>query len=117
MVRNEDARDSNSGSGTPASRQSLIIRPVPVPNCSIYLMRKNARADTRQHGAVEATDALRAIEKYSGLEYAELTSIRRQNPDEAKTQAERKWLEQYRLAVGEAQAGKLAQSFDRLDKQ
>ena len=73
--------------------------------------------DTHQHGAVEATDALRAIEKYSGLEYAELTSIRRQNPDEAKTQAERKWLEQYRLAVGEAQAGKLAQSFDRLDKQ
>jgi ATP-dependent exoDNAse (exonuclease V) alpha subunit len=73
--------------------------------------------DTHQHGAVEATDALRAIEKYSGLEYAELTSIRRQNPDEAKTQVERKWLEQYRLAVGEAQAGKLAQSFDRLDKQ
>jgi conjugative relaxase-like TrwC/TraI family protein len=73
--------------------------------------------DTHQHGAVEATDALRAIEKYSGLEYAELTSIRRQNPDVAKTQAERKWLEQYRLAVGEAQAGKLAQSFDRLDKQ
>ena len=55
--------------------------------------------DTHQHGAVEATDALRAIEKYSGLEYAELTSIRRQNPDEAKTQAERKWLEQYRRCV------------------
>jgi ATP-dependent exoDNAse (exonuclease V) alpha subunit len=73
--------------------------------------------DTHQHGAVEATDALRAIEKYSGLEYAELTSIRRQNPDEAKTRADRKWLEQYRLAVGDAQAGKLAQSFDRLDKQ
>ena len=61
--------------------------------------------DTHQHGAVEATDALRAIEKYSGLDYAELTNIRRQNPDVAKTQAERKWLEQYRLAVGEAQAG------------
>jgi ATP-dependent exoDNAse (exonuclease V) alpha subunit len=38
--------------------------------------------DTHQHEAVEASDALRAIEKYSGLEIcAELTSIRRQNPD------------------------------------
>ena len=73
--------------------------------------------DTRQHGAVEATDALRAIEKYSGLQYAKLTNIRRQNPDTAKTQAERQWLEQYRLAVSEARDGKLAQSFDRLDKQ
>jgi hypothetical protein len=73
--------------------------------------------DTHQHGAVEGTDALRAIERHSGLEYAELTNIRRQNPDDAKTQAERRWLEQYRLAVAEAQAGKLSQSFDRLDKQ
>jgi ATP-dependent exoDNAse (exonuclease V) alpha subunit len=73
--------------------------------------------DTRQHGAVEATDALRAIEKYSGLQYAELTAIRRQNPDTAKTHPERQWLEQYKLAVGEAREGKLALSFDRLDKQ
>src|SRR5439155_12814126 len=43
--------------------------------------------DTRQHGAVQATDARRAIEKYSGLRYAELTNIRRQNPDSAKTRA------------------------------
>ena len=73
--------------------------------------------DTRQHGAVEATDALRAIQKYSGLQYAELTNIRRQNPESAKTQAERQWLEQYKLAVSEAREGKLARSFDRLDKQ
>ena len=73
--------------------------------------------DTRQHGAVEATDALRAIEKYSGLQPAELTNIRRQNPDSARSQVERHWLEQYRLAVNEAREGKLAQSFDRLDKQ
>ena len=72
--------------------------------------------DTRQHGAVEASDALRAIEKYSGLGYAELTNIRRQNPDSAKTQAERRWLEQYKLAVDEARRGKLGASFDRLDK-
>ena len=40
--------------------------------------------DTRQHGAVEASDALRAIEKYSGLGFAVLTNIRRQNPETAK---------------------------------
>ena len=73
--------------------------------------------DTRQHGAVEASDALRAIERYSGLGCAGLTNIRRQNPATAKTQAERHWLEQYKLAVDEAQQGKLAASFDRLDKQ
>ena len=73
--------------------------------------------DTHQHGAVEASDALRAIEQYSGLGYAELTNIRRQNPGSAKTRAERQWLEQYKLAVNEAQQGKLGASFDRLDKQ
>jgi len=73
--------------------------------------------DTHQHGAVEASDALRAIEQYSGLGYAELTNIRRQNPKAAKTGAERQWLEQYKLAVKEAQEGKLGASFDRLDKQ
>jgi conjugative relaxase-like TrwC/TraI family protein len=73
--------------------------------------------DTHQHEAVEASDALRAIEQYSGLGYAELTNIRRQNPGSAKTRAERQWLEQYRLAVNEAQQGKLGASFDRLDKQ
>jgi hypothetical protein len=72
--------------------------------------------DTHQHGAVEASDALRAIEQYSGLDYAELTNIRRQNPKTAKTHAERQWLEQYKLAVKEAQEGKLGASFDRLDK-
>ena len=73
--------------------------------------------DTRQHGAVEASDALRAIEKYSGLNAAELTNIRRQNPASAKTQMERQWLEQYKLAVDEAQRGKFGSSFDRLDGQ
>lgn len=72
--------------------------------------------DTRQHGAVEASDALRAIEKYSGLDFAVLMNIRRQNPATARDAAERQWLTQYRLAVNEARQGKLAASFDRLDK-
>jgi len=71
--------------------------------------------DTRQHGAVEASDALRAIEKYSGIVPAELTEIRRQNPALGKTVGERSWIKEYRAAVAEAQTGDLAASFDRLD--
>ncbi len=73
--------------------------------------------DTRQHGALEATDALRAIERYSGVKPIELTTIRRQNPKLAKTIAERGRIREYRQAVAEARDGKLAESFDRLDKQ
>ena len=72
--------------------------------------------DTRQHGAVEATDALRAIEKYAGLRAVELTSIRRQNPALAKSIEERHWISEYRQAVAEASGGKLLESFARLDK-
>lgn len=72
--------------------------------------------DTRQHGAVEASDALRAIEKHSGLESIELTNIRRQNPALAKSIAERERIKQYRQAVADARDGNLAQSFQRLDK-
>jgi conjugative relaxase-like TrwC/TraI family protein len=72
--------------------------------------------DTRQHGAVEATDALRVIEKYSGIGAVELTAIRRQNPALAKSQAERQCIEQYKQAVADARDGNLARSFNRLDK-
>jgi conjugative relaxase-like TrwC/TraI family protein len=72
--------------------------------------------DTRQHGAVEASDALRAIERYGGLEAARLTKIRRQNPKAGETKSERKRIKQYRAAVRKAQRGHYAESFDRLDK-
>ncbi|HEY3762715.1 MAG TPA: MobF family relaxase [Verrucomicrobiae bacterium] len=72
--------------------------------------------DTRQHGAVEASDALRAIERYAGLEAARLTKIRRQNPKAGETKSERKRIKQYRAAVRKAQAGQYADSFDRLDR-
>lgn len=72
--------------------------------------------DTRQHGAVEASDALRAIEKFGGLDAVELKSIRRQNPDLAKSKAERKAIKEYRQAVIEARNGLLAVSFDRLNR-
>ena len=72
--------------------------------------------DTRQHGAVEASDALRAIEKYSGLEPIELTNIRRQNPALARSLKEREQIKEYRQAVTEARDGKLPASFARLER-
>jgi conjugative relaxase-like TrwC/TraI family protein len=72
--------------------------------------------DTRQHGAVEASDALRVIEKFAGLDAIELKTIRRQNPELAKSKVERRAIKEYKLAVVEARDGYLAASFDRLNK-
>ena len=73
--------------------------------------------DTRQHAAVEASDAMRAIEKYSTLKAIELTEIRRQDPARGKTRAERERIAQYKQAVQEASEGNLDASFRRLDRQ
>jgi ATP-dependent exoDNAse (exonuclease V) alpha subunit len=72
--------------------------------------------DTRQHGAVQASDALRAIEKFSGLRAAVLHDIRRQNPALAKSVKERAFVSGYRQAVKAASSGCIAESFDRLDR-
>jgi len=81
---------------------------------------RNARVilsgDTRQHGAVEASDALLAIERYSGIKPAELHTIRRQDPALGRSKKESSKIKQYRKAVEVAAAGKLAESFERLDK-
>jgi len=81
---------------------------------------KNARVilsgDTRQHGAVEASDALLAIERHSGIKPVELHTIRRQDPSLARTTAERARIQHYRKAVEAAAAGNLAESFKHLDK-
>ncbi len=81
---------------------------------------RNARVilsgDTRQHGAVEASDALLAIERYSGIKPVELHTIRRQDPALGRSKKESSEIRQYRKAVEVAAAGKLAESFDRLDK-
>ena len=73
--------------------------------------------DTRQHGPVEASDALWAIEKYSGLKPAELKEIRRQDPARGKTKEERAQITEYKQAVKEASEGKLSDSFRRLERQ
>ena len=81
---------------------------------------RNARVilsgDTRQHGAVEASDALLAIERYSGIAPVELQTIRRQDPALGRSQSERNRIQQYRKAVEAAAAGKLVESFKRLDQ-
>jgi ATP-dependent exoDNAse (exonuclease V) alpha subunit len=71
--------------------------------------------DTRQHGPVEASDALRAIERYSGLRAAELNVIRRQDPTRAATEHEREKIRQYRDAVKAAAEGDVASSFASLE--
>lgn len=72
--------------------------------------------DTRQHGSVEASDALLAIERHSGIRPVELHKIRRQDPALGKDSDERTRIRQYRKAVESAAAGKLGESFERLDK-
>jgi hypothetical protein len=54
--------------------------------------------DTRQHGAVAASDALRAIEKHSGLRPAVIQEIRRQDPKLGVTARERGFIRRYRAA-------------------
>jgi len=71
--------------------------------------------DTRQHGPVEVSDALRAIENYSGLHPAELNEIRRQDPARGATEIERERILEYREAVQAAAEGDSATSFQKLD--
>lgn len=72
--------------------------------------------DTRQHGPVEASDALRAIERYADLRPAELNIIRRQDPDRAKAKHEREKIQTYRKAVKAAANGDGEASFSALEK-
>jgi conjugative relaxase-like TrwC/TraI family protein len=72
--------------------------------------------DTRQHGAVEASDALLAIERYSGITPAEIHTIRRQDPARGRNKKERAQIKAYRKAVEVAAEGRLVESFGRLEK-
>jgi conjugative relaxase-like TrwC/TraI family protein len=72
--------------------------------------------DTRQHGPVEASDAMLALERYAGLKPAELRKIRRQNPKLGRANEEKRAIRRYRRAVADAAAGKLAESFTGLEQ-
>jgi conjugative relaxase-like TrwC/TraI family protein len=98
--------------GQIGGRQMLeLMRLVRERNARLILS-----GDTRQHGAVEASDALLAIERHSGVRPVELHKIRRQDPVLGKDADERTHIKQYRNAVESAAAGKLGESFERLDK-
>lgn len=71
--------------------------------------------DTRQHGPVQASDALWALEKYGRLHTAELNEIRRQDPERGRDEAERQRIAEYKKAVREASQGYIGDSFDRLN--
>jgi conjugative relaxase-like TrwC/TraI family protein len=72
--------------------------------------------DTRQHGAVAASDALRALETYAGLQVAEINTIRRQDPKLGADAGEKRFIQSYREAVKAASQGRESESFDRLDR-
>jgi conjugative relaxase-like TrwC/TraI family protein len=84
--------------------------------CREHNARLILSGDTRQHGAVEASDALLAIERHSGIRPVELHTIRRQDPALARDYDERRQIKRYRQAVELAADGKLDESFERLDK-
>ncbi|WP_342750799.1 relaxase domain-containing protein [Termitidicoccus mucosus] len=71
--------------------------------------------DTRQQGAVAASDALRAIEEHTNLQTVHLKKIRRQDPEAVASREEKAFVRKYRSAVKAAAEGRLAASFDKLD--
>ena len=98
--------------GQIGGRQMLdLIRLVRERNARLILS-----GDTRQHGAVEASDALLAIERHSGVKPIELHKIRRQDPTLGWDNDERTRIKQYRKAVESAAAGKMDESFESLEK-
>jgi conjugative relaxase-like TrwC/TraI family protein len=90
---------------------ALLIRVVRANQGRLILS-----GDTHQHGAVPASDALRAIEKHSGLKPVIIGKIRRQDPNLGKTLPERAFIRRYRSAVKAAAKGDVVDSFDRLDQ-
>ncbi len=88
-----------------------LIRVVRVNSGRLILS-----GDTRQHGAVAASDALRAIEKFSGIKPVVLRQIRRQDPKLGASAKERGFIRGYRAAVKAAAKGNIVESFDRLDR-
>ncbi len=128
----------NAGMGAQTLAHALTAKQFP-PCCVVILdeagqvgvrdMRELMRAlqpiqgrliisgDTRQHGAVTAGDALRWIEQHVPRKnVAMLRNIRRQDVKLARSVEERQFIRGYRVAVKEAADGKIAESYDRLER-
>ncbi len=71
--------------------------------------------DTRQQGAVAASDALRVIEENTNVRPVCLSEIRRQDPKLGRTPREKQFIKGYRDAVAVAANGDTLASFDKLD--
>jgi conjugative relaxase-like TrwC/TraI family protein len=86
---------------------------------AVLAQSKGARlilsGDTRQHGAVAASDALVLLERYARIPVARLRTIRRQDPRLAE-RSEKKAVAAYRSAVRLASRGKAAEALDALDR-
>ena len=72
--------------------------------------------DTYQHGAVEASEAMRALERFAALPAAFIRRIRRQDPKLGQSYGEMAKIAGYRRAVEAASEGKAALSFERLER-
>jgi hypothetical protein len=104
--------------GLPASTLSLCLQNQTLPSRAVVLVDESGQiggkqlaalvalvkthngrlilsGDTRQHGAVQASDAMRAIEEFSGLKPAVLRDIRRQDPARAKTAQGKRFVADY----------------------
>ncbi len=71
--------------------------------------------DTRQHGAVAASDALVLLERYSGVPVARLRNIRRQDP-RLVAPMDRAAVSDYRRAVRLASRGRASDALDLVDR-
>jgi conjugative relaxase-like TrwC/TraI family protein len=94
-----------------ASQMHELLRIAYAANARVVLS-----GDTRQHGPVECSDALRAIEKYCEIPCADLAQIRRQDPARAASAEEQMQISQYREAVKAAADGDFAASFAQLEQ-
>jgi conjugative relaxase-like TrwC/TraI family protein len=71
--------------------------------------------DSRQHGAVAASDALILLERHGGLPVAKLRAIRRQDPRLVAKVEDRRAVAAYRAAVRHAAKGLAGEALDRLE--
>jgi hypothetical protein len=72
--------------------------------------------DTRQHGSVEASDSLLAIERHGKVTTALIQRIRRQDPEKARNEQERARITAYRDAVSMASEGRVSESLQALEE-
>ena len=92
--------------------QDLLALLQQVQSCGGRLILSG---DTRQHGAVAASDGLRLLETRTPLKPFELKTIRRQNPEAMPDPGSRAFVRAYREAVRAAADGDMAASFAQLD--